>query len=121
MVIILAIVFIAFMYNRVRYNKSTVPTFILSILLWVVILFFAFTPRISDPLAGYFGFGRGLDLLLVVAVFISLYAVFRLYVHIEDINSQLTDLTRELALANEIIAEQKEQLDKSSHENNHEE
>ena len=104
-VILLAIAFIAFVINRVRYNKSTVPTLILSILMWVVIIFFAFAPRMSDPLAGYFGFDRGVDLLIIIGLFISLYAIFRLYVHIESLENQLTDLVRQLAIANEIIAE----------------
>ena len=91
--ILLAIAFIAFVVNRVRYNKSTIPTLILSILMWVVIIFFAFAPRMSDPLAGYFGLSRGLDLLLIIGLFICLY---------------VTDLVRELAIANEIIAKYEE-------------
>ena len=105
--ILLAIVFIAFVVNRVRYNKSTIPTLILSIIMWVVIIFFAFAPRMSDPLAGYFGLSRGLDLLLIVGLFICLYGMFRLYVQVESLNNKLnklTDLVRELAIANEIIA-----------------
>ena len=102
--ILLAIVFIAFVVNRVRYNKSTIPTLILSIIMWVVIIFFAFAPRMSDPLAGYFGLSRGLDLLLIVGLFICLYGLFRLYVQVESLNNKLTDLVRELAIANEIIA-----------------
>ena len=106
--ILFAIAFIAFVVNRVRYNKSTVPTLILSILMWVVIIFFAFAPRMSDPLAGYFGFSRGLDLLLIFGLFICLYAIFRLYMHIESLDNKLTDLVRELAIANEIIAKYEE-------------
>lgn len=103
-VILIAVAFIAFVANRVRYNKSTVPTLILSILMWLVIIFFAFAPRMSDPLAGYFGLSRGLDLLLIFGLFLTLYAIFRLYMHIESLENQLTDLVRELAVANEIIA-----------------
>ena len=91
-----------FMYNRVRNKKSTPATFALWVILWIVIFFFAFAPRVSDPLAGFFGFKRGLDLLLVVAIGLLSYACFKLYIKIDNLNQNMTELVRELAIKNEI-------------------
>ncbi|MBR5504204.1 MAG: DUF2304 domain-containing protein [Methanobrevibacter sp.] len=96
------IIALVFMYNRVRHKKSTPATFALWVFIWIVLLFFAFAPKISDPLAGFFGFSRGLDLLIVAAFGIVTYAGFRFYVKIDDLNQNMTQLVRELAINNEI-------------------
>ena len=59
---------LAFMYNRVRSKKSTPATFALWVVLWIAIIFFAFAPKISDPLAGFFGFKRGLVCFHILAL-----------------------------------------------------
>ena len=71
----------------------------------MIVNFFAFAPKMSDPLAGFFGFGRGLDLLLVIGFAGTVYAIFRLYVKIDEINRNRTDLFRALAIKNEIQLE----------------
>ena len=73
LLIIVAIISLSFIYHRLRHKKTTPATFALWIIGWIVVLFFAFKPKISDPLAGMFGFGRGIDLLLIVGLLISLY------------------------------------------------
>ena len=93
---------IAFMYNRMRAKKSTPATFALSVFIWIVVLFFAFAPKISDPLAGFFGFSRGLDLLIIAALAVTAYAGFRFYVKIDNLNQNMTDLVRYIAIENEI-------------------
>jgi|GEM_PF-282661 len=112
--IILAIFALALMYLRVRSKKSTVPTFILWIIVWVFIVIFAFNPRITDPIAGLFGMGRGLDLLVLLGLFACFYLIFKLYFKIDELDQNITDLVRELAIANEIIADyQKKDNDKT--------
>ncbi len=71
----------------------------------LIVNFFAFAPRFSDPLAGFFGFGRGLDLLLVLGYALLVYAIFRLYVKIDELNRNTTELVRALALKDEINLE----------------
>ncbi len=91
-----------FMYTRVRSKKSTPATFALWVIVWLVVLFFAFEPRVSDPLAGFFGFSRGLDLLIVAGLGVSFYALFRLYIKIDKMNQDMTNLVRHIAIENEI-------------------
>ena len=71
--------------------------------------FFAFAPRFSDPLAGFFGFGRGLDLLLVLGYALLVYAIFRLYVKIDELNRNTTELVRALAIKDEVKLEEIDQ------------
>ena len=85
-----------------RVKKITPATFVLWVFVCLVVNFFAFAPRFSDPLAGFFGFGRGLDLLLVFGYALLVYAIFRLYVKIDELNRNMTDLVRALAIKDEI-------------------
>lgn len=96
------IIAIIFMYNRVRNKRSTPATFALWVVVWIVVLFFAFAPKISDPLAGFFGFSRGLDLLIIAGFAVIAYAGFRFYIKIDNLNQNMTDLVREIAIRNEI-------------------
>ena len=85
-----------------RVKKITPATFGLWVFVCLLVNFFAFAPKISDPLAGFFGFGRGLDLLLVFGYALLVYAIFRLYVKIDELNRNMTDLVRALAIKEEI-------------------
>jgi len=106
--IIIAILTLAFIYHRLRSKKTTPATFGLWIVAWIVVLFFAFNPNTSDPLAGLFGIGRGIDLLLIVGLLLSLYMNFRLYIKFDDLNQQINNLVREIAIKNEIELDEDE-------------
>ena len=107
-IIIIAIFSLLFVYNRVRYNKSTPATFGLWCILWFIIVIFAFMPRITDPLASIFGIGRGLDLLVILGVIFCLYLIFRLYIKLDNAEQQMNDLVRKLAIENEIRLDEEE-------------
>ena len=85
-----------------RVKKITPATFGLWVFVCLLVNFFAFAPKFSDPLAGFFGFGRGLDLLLVFGYALLVYAIFRLYVKIDELNRNMTELVRALAIKDEI-------------------
>ena len=85
-----------------RVKKITPATFGLWVFVCLIVNFFAFAPKFSDPLAGFFGFGRGLDLLLVFGYALLVYAIFRLYVKIDELNRNMTELVRALAIKEEI-------------------
>ncbi len=93
---------IIFFYKRLRVKKITPATFALWILVCLIVNFFAFAPRLSDPLAGFFGFGRGLDLLLVLGYALLVYVIYSLYVKIDELNRNTTELVRALAIKDEI-------------------
>lgn len=74
-------------------------------LICLIVNFFSFAPKFSDPLAGFFGFGRGLDLLLVFGYALLVYIVFRLFVRIDELNRNTSELVRALAIKDEIRLE----------------
>ena len=88
-----------------RVKKITPATFGLWVFFFFFVNFFAFAPKFSDPLAGFFGFGRGLDLLLALGYALLVYAIFRLYVKIDELNRNMTELVRALAIKDEIKLE----------------
>lgn len=100
--LLVAIITIAFAYHRLRSKKSTPAAFVLWIVVWIFLLLFSFKPDFSSPLANLFGFGRGIDLLLIVGLLLSLYLGFRLYIKFDDMNQQMNELVRQLAIDNEI-------------------
>ena len=106
--LLFAIGTIAFAYHRLRSKKSTPAAFVLWIVVWIFVLLFVFKPDFSVPLANLFGIGRGIDLLLMIGLLISLYLGFRLYIKFDDMNQQINDLVRELAIRNEIDLEEED-------------
>lgn len=102
LLIIIAIFSLLFIYHRLRSKKATPATFVLVVIAWIVVLFFAFNPNISDPLAGLFGIGRGIDLLVIIGLLLSLYLNFRLYIKFDDLNQQINELVRALAIRDEL-------------------
>ena len=107
--ILLAIMSLVFVYHRLRHKKTTPATFGLWIVAWIVILFFAFNPNTSDPIAGVFGIGRGIDLLLIIGLLLSLYMNFRLYIKFDDLNQQINELVRALAIKDELILDDEDE------------
>ena len=57
-------------------------------------------PNDTNYLANYTGIGRGLDFVLILGILLSFYLIFKMYNKIENIEEELTDLVRELAIQN---------------------
>lgn len=60
----------------------------------VVILY----PTETTQLANNLGIGRGVDLVVYLSVVTLFYLVFRIYVMLEDLRHEITELVRKLAL-----------------------
>lgn len=87
-----------------RYFKKSLAFYIFWFLAWLFIIIFAFVPELSMPIANLFGISRGLDFLLIVAVIIMLYLVFRMYIKMDKLQEELTEIVTKIALENEIVA-----------------
>lgn len=108
-IIIVAIFSILFIYNRLRYKKSTPATFVLFCVVWVFVLVMTFVPDVSTLIAMKFGMGRGLDFISVVGLIICFYLIFKLYIRIEDNEQQMDKLIRQLAIDNEITLDDEDE------------
>ena len=98
------LVFIIFFLSRVylRSREKVISTkaslFWLSV--WVIALIGVILPATTSKIASLLGVGRGVDVILYLAISLLFYLVFRLYVVIEDVRREITALIREIALAN---------------------
>lgn len=55
-------------------------------------------PGITGELANFIGIGRGVDAVIYVSIVTLFYLVFRLYVYLQDIKYEITELVKKIAL-----------------------
>lgn len=109
----IALIAIIYLYQRVSQNKSP-ASYVLWIIVWFLIIVFAFIPELSNPIARVFGIARGLDFLVIVAILFMFYLIFKLYMRVDKFQQEMTALVREIALRNEITYEEDEDEDKEN-------
>lgn len=95
-------VFLLFALSRVvlRYKSSELSLF--GFLFWsgvfgaatVVVLF----PGITSGVAAALGIGRGADAVVYLSVSLLFYLVFRLYIFVEDLRHDITEIVKRIAL-----------------------
>jgi len=95
---ILGLIAILYSILRFRDGKMSIGMLLLWIVLWVVIIIIAIYPNDTNILANFTGIGRGLDFILILGILLCFYLIFKMYNKIENIEEELTDLVRELAI-----------------------
>lgn len=98
----IALVAIIYIYQRISQKKSS-SSYVIWGLIWFFIIVFAFIPELSSHIAKLFGISRGLDFLIIVAILLMFYLIFKLYMKIDKLEQDMTKIVREIALNNEII------------------
>ncbi len=86
---------------RYRDGTLTLKSMLFWSTLWALTVAAVLVQPWTSHLARIFGVGRGVDLLLFGAVLFLSYLCFRLYVRLEALRSDLTELVRRLALEGE--------------------
>lgn len=83
-------------------NKSQISwtTFLIWFLIWVAIGIVFWRPEITTQLANSFGIGRGSDFIIYISIIVIFYQLFRIYSHIEKIETNITKITRHVAINN---------------------
>lgn len=89
----LIITFLRFKDGKMTFNMLLVWTTI-----WVLLIIFSIYPNTTSTLANITGIGRGLDLILIIGLICSYYFIFKIYNMIENIEEEITQLVREIAL-----------------------
>lgn len=101
----LLLVFTLFAITRVllRAREKVIPA--KSALFWTVLWALAsvgiLLPATTQKLASLFGVGRGVDVVVYISLALLFYLVFRLYVIIEDLKHEITNIVRKIALQKE--------------------
>lgn len=101
---IFLLIFIAFFLSRVflrsREKVISAKTSLFWTIVWIIALIGILLPATTSKIATLVGVGRGVDVIIYLALSLLFYLVFRLYVMIEDIRREITSLVREIALSN---------------------
>ena len=99
---IIGAIFVLFAWSRVylRYRDDSVS--LLGLILWSVIwlgmMIVLFIPETTELFAKKLGIGRGVDAFLYGSIVILFYLVYRLYVKIESLDREITQVVREESL-----------------------
>lgn len=62
----------------------------------IIVLF----PGLTSSVAQRVGIGRGADIVIYISISLIFYLIFRLYIFLEDLKNDMTELVKELALKN---------------------
>jgi hypothetical protein len=112
--IILGLIAILYSIIRFRNGMMSVGMLLLWIIIWLIIITISLYPNDTNYLAIYTGIGRGLDFVLILGILLSFYLIFKMYNKIENIEEELTDLVRELAIQNKKSGMNNEKILKES-------
>src|SRR3989304_7237223 len=101
---IVLLIFVIFAISRVilrlKEKLLSTQTAFFWILIWLAALVGILLPKTTTKIASFFGVGRGVDVIVYISLALLFYLVFRIYVMIEDLRHEITNLIRELALQN---------------------
>jgi len=81
-----------------RQRKIGALGFLLWLFLWIGFAVVVLFPRSSVVLAHLLGISRGTDLALYLSVILILFLLFRVYVRLEKVDRQITQIVRAVAL-----------------------
>ncbi|MBI4435262.1 DUF2304 family protein [Candidatus Uhrbacteria bacterium] len=99
---VLIILFALFAITRTgrQFQKGAVTRrwLLFWMLFWIVAGVVAALPKTADALARVVGVGRGADVVIYLSLIVIFYLIFRLYVKIEQVESEITRLVRKLAV-----------------------
>lgn len=96
LLIIIAVI-IAKTFGKYRRRSITVREFFLWAIFWSCSAIFVIFPNITQKAANLVGIGRGVDLIIYLALLILFSALFYLIIRVERIERDITKIARKLA------------------------
>jgi hypothetical protein len=114
--LLLSLVVVAVGLVILRYRQRKIGTlgFFLWLVLWVGAATVIAFPESTILVARLLGIGRGVDLVLYVSIILILYLLFRVYVRLEQLDRDLTQIVRALALREESPIRSREEEERAS-------
>ncbi len=99
---IVILLFAGFAMSRTIFQFKRGALTIAWLLFWILFWFgtglVAVLPQTTDVIARFVGVGRGADVVIYVSLTVLFYFIFRLYIKIEQVESEVTRLVRKLSL-----------------------
>lgn len=91
------LLFIIFALSRVllRFNNKEISfkEMFFWLLIWSTVLTVVIFPEITTDLAFFIGIGRGVDSAFFISILLLFYLIFRLYVKIDNVDKDITELS----------------------------
>ena len=94
LVLVFAITWRRFSQNIITFREALLWSF-----LWLSGIAVILIPKITERLASLFGVGRGVDLVLYLAVAIQFFLIFKLFILNEQTERKITNLVEREALS----------------------
>lgn len=107
-IIVLAFIFFVFLKILKKYREKIISNreMLLWSLVWLLAALLIIWPGTTSFLASQLGIGRGVDLIVYLALILNLYLIFRLYVRVEKLGKNITELVRKLAIKDALDSKQ---------------
>lgn len=94
---IIAVILLA-LFKQKQKNRLSLFGFVIWFLLWLAVLLVFWQPDATTYLANTLGIGRGADLVVYAAIIIIFYILFKIFVRLNKLDSDLTRVVRSDAL-----------------------
>lgn len=99
---VLVTIFVAFilfkLFVQKQKNKISLFSLIFWSMLWLAVLVVFWEPDTTSYLANILGIGRGADLVIYISILAIFYLMFRIFVRLNKIESEITKVVREDAI-----------------------
>ena len=99
---IILIAFLFFSVSRVflqlKHGNIKIPEFLFWTLVFCGAIVSVVRPEITKVIAGFLGIGRGADAVIYLSIALLFYLIFRLYIFLEDIRHEISEIVSQLAL-----------------------
>lgn len=110
----LAILVMILVILRYRQRRIGALPFFLWLLLWIGAAIVILFPNSTMVVARLLGIGRGADLVLYLGVILILYLLFRMFVRLEYLDREITQIVRTLALREADLIDREEKRRRGS-------
>ena len=99
---IIGLLSISSLFSKYQKKEISLGSFLLWLLLWAGVIAGVTASPETDKIAVYLGLGRGrgAELALFAAILIILYLMFRLYLKISQVETQISEIVKNIALMN---------------------
>jgi len=106
-IILILFVLFAVMKVALRYRDKIISLqeLILWTIFWFSVAFLVLFPEVTSYAANWVGVGRGVDLVIYIAILILFYLMFRALSKLDKVEKDVTRVVRKAALDNEVKKE----------------
>ncbi len=98
LIIAFAILVISRVILSFKGKKISLKSLLFWLTLWLAIPIAFLLPQTTNYLAEVLGLGRGADLAVYLSILLIFYLIFRIFVKLEKIESDITAIVRKIAL-----------------------